>query len=53
MAAPKVPKKTSIMGGMSTMAIGLEPSMTMERRMPPNARTSPMIVPGSIRIPDG
>ena len=48
MAAPKVPPKTRIRGGSSTMAMGLEPSMIISARREPTPSTMPIRVAGSI-----
>ena len=47
-AAPKVPPKTRIIGGSSTMAMGLEPSMIIMKSSDATARTMPIRVAGSM-----
>src|SRR4051794_13143324 len=47
-AAPKVPPKTRISGGIRMIAIGLEPSRIIVSRIAPNATPMPIRVAGSM-----
>src|SRR5215218_2330813 len=48
MAAPNVPPKTRMRGGISTMAMGLEPSMTISASRDPSPSAMPIRVAGSM-----